>query len=76
VHDAGASWSEAPHHPHIAERRTVITANGATQVAPVPRFSGTPAGLPDPMSEPLGVDDVLAGWADGANTSAATAGDT
>jgi alpha-methylacyl-CoA racemase len=56
------SWHEAPYHPHLADRRTIVTANGATQVAPAPRFSRTPAGLPDPMSEPVDVDDVLTGW--------------
>ena len=57
------SWHEAPRHPHLAERRNIVTANGATQVAPAPRFSRTPAVLPDPMSDPVDVDDVLADWA-------------
>jgi alpha-methylacyl-CoA racemase len=57
------SWHEAPHHPHIAERQTLVTADGLTQVAPAPRFSRTPAKLPPPMADPVGVDEVLAGWA-------------
>lgn len=56
------SWHEAPHHPHLAGRQTIVTANGATQVAPAPRFSRTPARLPAPMSDPVDVDDVLTGW--------------
>ena len=57
------SWHEAPRHPHLAERQTIVTANGTTQVAPAPRFSRTPAGLPPPMADTVAVDDVLAGWA-------------
>lgn len=57
------SWHEAPHHPHVTERQTIVTADGTTQVAPAPRFSRTPAGLPPPMADPAAIDDVLAGWA-------------
>lgn len=55
------SWTEVPRHPHLAERQVIVTADGATQVAPAPRFSRTPARLPDPMSEPVAVSDVLGG---------------
>jgi alpha-methylacyl-CoA racemase len=56
------SWHEVPRHPYIAERQTVVTAHGTTQVAPAPRFSRTPAELPPPMADPVDIDDVLAGW--------------
>ena len=56
------SWPEAPRHPHLAERQTIVTANGTTQAAPAPRFSCTPAALPPPMADPVDADDVLRGW--------------
>jgi alpha-methylacyl-CoA racemase len=56
------SWSEAPSHPQLAERATMVTAHGVTQVAPVPRFSRTQTQLPAPMSDPEPVEDVLAAW--------------
>jgi alpha-methylacyl-CoA racemase len=57
------SWTEAPHHPHIAERATIVHAHGAYQTAPAPRFSGTAARLPGPMAEPVPVEAILSGWA-------------
>ncbi|MGH3517395.1 MAG: CoA transferase [Haloechinothrix sp.] len=56
-------WEEAPHHPHISERGTVVYSDGVAQSGPAPRFSRTPARLPEPMRDPIGVDEVLAGWA-------------
>jgi alpha-methylacyl-CoA racemase len=56
------SWGEAPHHPQIAERASIVHAHGAYQAAPAPRFSGTPLDLPEPMQDPIPVDDVLKGW--------------
>ncbi|OBF60589.1 carnitine dehydratase [Mycobacterium sp. 852002-51971_SCH5477799-a] len=38
------TWSEAAADEHLRERSTVITAHGADQAAPAPRFSRTPAG--------------------------------
>jgi alpha-methylacyl-CoA racemase len=35
-------------HPHLAARRTYVTAHGVAQPAPAPRFSGTPAELSTP----------------------------
>ncbi|MFM7609327.1 MAG: CoA transferase, partial [Alphaproteobacteria bacterium] len=32
-------------HPHIAARETFVTAHGAVQPAPAPRFSRTPSAL-------------------------------
>ncbi len=37
---------EAPHHSHHRARATFVEVDGVVQPAPVPRFSGTPAGLP------------------------------
>ncbi|MGL4307190.1 MAG: CaiB/BaiF CoA transferase family protein, partial [Mycobacteriaceae bacterium] len=33
------TWTEAPAHPHLAARRTLIELDGVTQAAPAPRFS-------------------------------------
>lgn len=38
------TWSEAANDDHLRARCTVITAHGADQAAPAPRFSRTPAG--------------------------------
>ena len=43
------TMSEAPHHPHLAARRTFVEVDGMVQAAPAPRFSGTPAGDPRPV---------------------------
>jgi alpha-methylacyl-CoA racemase len=56
------SWSEAPHHPQIADRASIVHANGAYQTAPAPRFSATPATLPEPMGDPVPVEEILTGW--------------
>ncbi|MEM1133252.1 MAG: CaiB/BaiF CoA-transferase family protein [Pseudomonadota bacterium] len=40
------SLSEAPEHPHNAERQTYIEVDGMVQPAPAPRFSETPAPTP------------------------------
>ncbi|WOE76072.1 CaiB/BaiF CoA transferase family protein [Alterisphingorhabdus coralli] len=40
------SLSEAPNHPHNAERQTYIKVDGMVQPAPAPRFSETPAPKP------------------------------
>ena len=42
---------EAPLHPHNAARETFVTIAGATQPAPAPRFSATPAPLPQPPAQ-------------------------
>ena len=39
------SMAEAPSHPHIAARETFVTAHGAVQPAPAPRFSRTPSAI-------------------------------
>ena len=38
------TWTEAANNEHLNARSTVITAHGAEQAAPAPRFSRTPAG--------------------------------
>jgi alpha-methylacyl-CoA racemase len=38
------TWNEAAVDEHLRARSTVITAHGADQAAPAPRFSRTPAG--------------------------------
>jgi alpha-methylacyl-CoA racemase len=43
------TMSEAPHHPHLAARRTFVEVDGMMQAAPAPRFSATPAGDPGPV---------------------------
>lgn len=40
------SFTEAPEHPHNAQREAFITLNGVVQPAPAPRFSATPAPVP------------------------------
>ena len=39
------SMSEAPRHPHLAERETFVEAHGMVQPAPSPRFSRTAPAL-------------------------------
>ena len=41
------SLSEAPHHPHMAARKTFVERHGAIQPAPAPRFSRTPSVIRD-----------------------------
>jgi alpha-methylacyl-CoA racemase len=43
------TMSEAPHHPHLAARRTFVEVDGMMQAAPAPRFSVTPSGDPGPV---------------------------
>ncbi|RJG00822.1 CaiB/BaiF CoA transferase family protein [Noviherbaspirillum sedimenti] len=41
-------WDEAPHHPHNQARNTFVNIDGIVQPAPAPRFSRTPADIPQP----------------------------
>jgi alpha-methylacyl-CoA racemase len=40
------TWTEAPSHPHIRARGTLIERDGVVQPAPAPRFSRTPGAIP------------------------------
>jgi alpha-methylacyl-CoA racemase len=55
-------WTEAPHHPHIAERGTIVHRDGEPEAGPAPRFSRTPLKLPERMQDPMPVDGVLKDW--------------
>lgn len=57
------SWSEAPQHPQIAERGSIAHAHGAYQGRSGSPVLRDPAALPDPLQDPVPVDDVLADWA-------------
>jgi alpha-methylacyl-CoA racemase len=57
------SFGEAPGHPHISGRETIIEIDRVRQAAPAPRFSrtapGVPAGPPKPGAD---ADDVFLDW--------------
>jgi alpha-methylacyl-CoA racemase len=44
------TMAEAPHHPHMAARKTFVDRHGATQPAPAPRFSRTPSAIREPAA--------------------------
>lgn len=53
--------AEALGHPHIAARGTLVERDGVAQPAPAPRYSATPAELPDSPRPPgADTDEVLA----------------
>ncbi len=57
------SAREAPSHPHIAARGTVVQRDGISQPAPAPRFSRTEATLDLPPCGPGAHSrEVLAAW--------------
>ncbi len=49
--------TEAPHHPHLAERGTFVQVDGVTQPRVAPRFSRTPGLDPSPPRE-VGADTI------------------
>jgi alpha-methylacyl-CoA racemase len=52
--------AEAPRHAHNLSRGTFLTdANGTVHPAPAPRFSETPAGVPEPAATPGGHTEEL-----------------
>jgi alpha-methylacyl-CoA racemase len=57
------SLSEAPSHPHLAARGSVVEVDGVAQPAPAPRFSRTPGEVGAPAS-PAGADtrEALQTW--------------
>ena len=62
-------WAEAPAHPQHVARDAFVTLAGVTQPAPAPRFSRTPAGLPQPPQQAQ--DALLSRWGVQARTLAA-----
>ncbi|HZQ26197.1 MAG TPA: CaiB/BaiF CoA-transferase family protein [Acidimicrobiales bacterium] len=57
------SMGEAPHHPHNKARQTFVEIAGVLQPAPAPRFSRTPAAVPQPPAQPgRHTDEALADW--------------
>ncbi len=54
---------EAPEHPHLAERSTLVEVAGLTQPAPAPRFSRTPGSIQRPPPHPgQHSDEALVDW--------------
>ncbi|AQH04366.1 carnitine dehydratase (plasmid) [Burkholderia sp. KK1] len=56
-------FDEAPDHPHIKARGTLIDIDGITHPAPGPRFSRTPAARPDAPAEST-TDNAIAALRD------------
>ncbi|MEU6645639.1 CaiB/BaiF CoA-transferase family protein [Saccharomonospora sp. NPDC046836] len=57
------SFGEAPWHPHLAARQTLIELDGITQPAPAPRFSRTVPDRPTPPPAPGSANEaVLRDW--------------
>jgi len=54
------SVAEAPSHPHVSARKSLIDIAGVTQPAPAPRFSRTAARTPQPPRN-VSRDEAL-GW--------------
>lgn len=49
------TFSEAPRHPHLSTRRTLVQQHGVMQSARAPRFSRSDGGYPD-VSTAIGAD--------------------
>jgi alpha-methylacyl-CoA racemase len=57
------TFSEAPDHPHLAARNTLLKVDGVIQAAPAPRFSRTPAEAPTAPPVPgSDTDAVFDAW--------------
>jgi alpha-methylacyl-CoA racemase len=57
------SFAEAPAHPQLAERETIIEIDGVRQAAPAPRFSRTAPGVPASPAKPgADTDAVFRDW--------------
>ena len=57
------SVAEAADHPHARARAAHLVIDGVVQPAPAPRFSRTPAAVPQPAEPPgAGTRAVLAAW--------------
>jgi alpha-methylacyl-CoA racemase len=46
------SAGEAPSHPHVSARKTLVESDGVVQPAPAPRFSRTPGAISRPPRQP------------------------
>jgi alpha-methylacyl-CoA racemase len=57
------SLSEAPDHPHMAERKVFVSHDGVVQPAPAPRFSRTPSAIRPTVTVDLA--GVAKEWATG-----------
>jgi len=53
-------FDEAPRHPHLRERGTLVEIDGVVQPAPGPRYSRTPAAPPEPPAAPTTENAVSA----------------
>lgn len=59
------TFAEAAAHPHHIARQTFVTSGGVKQVAPAPRFSGTPAAIQWPPSHrEWTAEEILTNWDD------------
>jgi alpha-methylacyl-CoA racemase len=59
----GLAFGEAPGHPHLAGRSTIIEIDGVRQPAPAPRFSRTaPAAPASPPKPGADADAVFRDW--------------
>jgi alpha-methylacyl-CoA racemase len=45
------SMEDAPHHPHMVQRKSFVTVEGVVQPAPAPRFSRTPTSVSRPPAK-------------------------
>lgn len=54
--------SEVAEHPQVAARGTVVRHGGVVQAAPAPRFSRTPAVIPDTRQDVEDHNQILADW--------------
>jgi alpha-methylacyl-CoA racemase len=54
------AFDDVPTHPHMAARNALVEVGGAVEPAPAPRFSRTPAAIPD--SRPSTMAAVLSDW--------------
>lgn len=57
------TMSEAPHHPHVAARQSLVDRDGVVQTAPAPRFSRTPSAIQGaPPQRPADIAAILSEW--------------
>jgi len=57
------TMDEAPQHPHVKARGTIVKEHGVMQPAPAPRFSRTPGAIQCPPAWPgQHTDETLLAW--------------